>query len=212
MDPDFWLRKWQANETAFHEGEANRLLVQHFSALGLAKGARVFVPLCGKSRDIHWLLARGYEVVGAELSRLAIEQLFAELGVAPAVTEAGPLERFAAEGLVVYVGDIFDLNRETLGPVAAIYDRAALVALPEAMRARYAAHLVHMTHGAPQLLIAFDYDQTLLVGPPFAVPGHEVRKLYGAAYHPSLLEKHPLMGGIRGVGPVVEDAWKLERR
>ncbi|MDQ0348196.1 thiopurine S-methyltransferase [Ancylobacter vacuolatus] len=212
MDPDFWHKKWEANEIAFHEGEANALLVRHFHALGLAPGARVFVPLCGKSHDLHWLLAHGFEVTGAELSRLAVEQLFTELGVTPEITEIGPLERFAAEGITVFVGDIFDLTHEVLGPVDAIYDRAALVALPEAMRARYAGHLVHLTHSARQLLITFDYDQSLTVGPPFAVHEHEVRRLYGAAYHPTLLEKHPLKGGLRGVGPVAEDVWKLERR
>lgn len=212
MEPDFWHRKWEANEIAFHEGEANTLLVRHFHSLGLAPGARVFVPLCGKSRDLNWLLGHGFAVVGAELSRLAVEQLFAELGVVPEITEIGPLERFAAEGLTVFVGDIFDLKRDTLGPVDAIYDRAALVALPEPLRGRYAAHLVHLTHGAPQLLIAFDYEPSLLVGPPFTVPEHEVRRLYGAAYHPTLLEKHPLKGGLRGAEPVAEDAWKLERR
>ncbi|TCK29074.1 thiopurine S-methyltransferase [Ancylobacter aquaticus] len=212
MDPDFWHKQWEANEIAFHEGAANPLLVRHFSALGVHPGARVFVPLCGKSHDLHWLLAHGFTVAGAELSRLAVEQLFTELGVAPEISEIGPLERFAAEGITVFVGDIFDLTRDVLGPVDAIYDRAALVALPEAMRERYAGHLVHLTHSARQLLITFDYDQSLTVGPPFAVDEHEVRRLYGAPYHPSLLEKHPLKGGIRGKEPVVEDVWKLERR
>lgn len=212
MDPDFWHRKWEANEIAFHEGEANLLLVRHFHELGLAPGARVFVPLCGKSHDLHWLLTQGFEVAGAELSRLAVEQLFTELGVTPEITEIGPLERFAAEGITVFVGDIFDLKRETLGRVDAVYDRAALVALPETMRDRYAAHLVHMTHGAPQLLIAFDYDQSLTVGPPFSVPEHEVRRHYGTAYRATLLERHPLKGGLRGTGPVIEDVWRLARR
>lgn len=212
MDPDFWHKKWEANEIAFHESEAHPLLVRHFSALGLAPGARVFVPLCGKSRDMNWLLGHGYEVAGAELSRLAVEQLFSELGVTPEITEIGPLERFAAEGITIYVGDIFDLTRDVLGPVDAVYDRAALVALPEAMRARYAGHLVHLTHSARQLLITFDYDPLLTVGPPFSVNEHEVRRHYGAAYHVTLLEKHPLKGGLRGKEPVAEEAWKLERR
>lgn len=58
----------------------------------------MFVPLCGKSRDMGWLRAQGFTVVGAELSRLAVEQFFGELGLAPEISSAGRLERFEAEG------------------------------------------------------------------------------------------------------------------
>ena len=82
MDPTFWHQRWEKNEIAFHEGKANALLVKHFHELTLAKGRRVFVPLCGKTLDISWLLSNGYHVAGAELSQVAIEQLFMELGIA----------------------------------------------------------------------------------------------------------------------------------
>ena len=80
MDPSFWRQRWEKNEIAFHESKANPLLVKHFTELSLAKGSRVFVPLCGKTLDISWLLSNGYRVAGAELSQIAIEQLFMELG------------------------------------------------------------------------------------------------------------------------------------
>jgi hypothetical protein len=46
----------------------------------------VFLPLCGKTLDIQWLLSRGYGVAGSELSKIAVEQLFSELGVEPNIT------------------------------------------------------------------------------------------------------------------------------
>jgi hypothetical protein len=49
------------------------LLVPHFKALSLPEGGRVFLPLCGKTLDIHWLLTGGYRVSGAELRKIAIE-------------------------------------------------------------------------------------------------------------------------------------------
>lgn len=212
MEHQFWHNKWESNEIGFHEGEPNALLLRHFSALDLAPGARLFVPLCGKSRDVHWLLAQGHAVVGAELSRLAIEQLFAELGLEPQITDAGPLERFTAGALTVFVGDIFDLDRHTLGEVRAVYDRAALVALPTPMRERYAAHLAALTHHARQLLITLDYEPSLLAGPPFPVTEHELRRLYGEAYHLTRLETHELKGGLRGARPIHESAWLLAPR
>ncbi|MCS0504404.1 thiopurine S-methyltransferase [Ancylobacter mangrovi] len=212
MDEEFWHRKWRSDEIGFHQGETNALLLRHFSALGLAPGARVFVPLCGKSRDVHWLLGQGYAVVGAELSRLAVEQLFAELGLDPEVTDQGPLERFEAGRLTVFVGDFLDLDRETLGEVAGVYDRAALVALPEPMRGRYAAHLAAVTRHAPQLLITFEYDPSLAIGPPFSVTEHEVRRHYGAAYHVACAEMHEMKGGLKGGHPAREAAYLLTPR
>ena len=128
----------------------------------------------------------GFTVAGVELSRLAVEQFFAERGLTPAVSQAGQLERFSAEGVTLFVGDIFDLDRDTLPAVDATYDRAALVALPAPLRPRYAAHLIELTSSAPQLLVTFEYDQTRRPGPPFSVMEAEVREHYGATY---LLER-----------------------
>lgn len=211
MDAEFWHRKWANNEIAFHESAANPLLVKHFSALALEKGRRVFVPLCGKSLDIRWLLSNGCRVVGAELSRLAVEQLFSELGVEPAISSYGPVERFSTQDLDVFVGDIFDVTAELLGPVDAVYDRAALVALPEEMRGRYTAHLMQITAKAPQLLICFEYDQSLMAGPPFSISGEEVSRHYRETYALTLLDRVEIPGGFKGKLAATESVWLLKR-
>ena len=66
--------------------EANPLLVKYFPELSPAKGSRVFIPLCGKTLDISWLLKCSCRVVGAELSELAIQQLFDEMKVSPKIS------------------------------------------------------------------------------------------------------------------------------
>jgi len=211
MEADFWHRKWANNDIGFHEGAVNPLLVKHFSSLGLERGDRVFLPLCGKTLDIHWLLSNDYRVVGAELSKLAVEQLFDELGVEPVVSACGPSRRYSAPNLDVFVGDIFDVSRELLGPVDAIYDRAALVALPEAMRGRYTAHLMDITAKAPQLLICFEYDQSLMAGPPFSLAGAEVARHYRATYEVTLLDGVDIAGRFKGKIPATESVWLLKR-
>jgi len=212
MERDFWLARWQNNQIGFHEGTPNTLLVAHFAALGIPAGGRIFVPLCGKSQDMHWLRAQGYTVVGAELSRLAAEQFFAELGLAPVVTPAGRLERFEADGVALLVGDIFDLDQDVLGVVDAVYDRAALVALPPPLRERYAAHLAELTSAAPQLLVTFEYDQTRQAGPPFSVPEAEVRAHYGATYSLVRAETREVLGGLKGTCPAQESVWLISRQ
>jgi thiopurine S-methyltransferase len=211
MDADFWHRKWENNDIGFHEGAANPLLVKHCPALSLEKGGRVFLPLCGKSLDIHWLLGNGYRVIGAELSKLAVEQLFTELGAEPTVSACGPTERYSARDLDVFVGDIFQVSRQLLGSVDAIYDRAALVALPEEMRGRYAAHLMEITEQAPQLLICFEYDQSLMAGPPFSIVSEEIIRHYSDAYEVTLLDRMEIPGGFKGKIAAKESVWLLER-
>lgn len=209
MDAAFWHEKWQNNQINFHEGEANSLLVRHFDLLGLNQESRIFLPLCGKTRDIAWLLDKGYQVVGAELSEMAVKQLYEELGAEPRITEHGPLKCYSGPAIDIFVGDIFHLTAELLGRVDAIYDRAALVALPEDMRIKYTRHLSQITGTAPQLLITFKYDQSQMAGPPFAVPSEEVTRHYEASYKIKHLESKDVPGGLKGKCPAQENAWHL---
>lgn len=209
MEAEFWHTRWENMQIGFHEGEVNRMLAVHLAALGLAPRARLFLPLCGKTRDIAWLLAQGYRVAGAELSEIAVRQLFEEMDVTPLVTEAGPLRRYAAEGIDIFAGDIFDLTADLLGAVDAVYDRAALVALPKVMRGRYAAHLAAITAIAPQLLITFEYNPSVMQGPPFSVADRAVETCHGARYDISVLAVADVPGGLKGFCPAQERALLL---
>jgi thiopurine S-methyltransferase len=93
MEASFWHQKWERGEIGFHKSEANPLLTKHFEKLDLAQGSRIFLPLCGKTRDFAWLLACGYRVAGAELSELAIKELFHDLGVEPSISRMGELDQ-----------------------------------------------------------------------------------------------------------------------
>ena len=198
MDTNFWQQRWEKNDIAFHTSEANPLLVKYFKELSLAKGSRIFLPLCGKTLDIAWLLSQGYRLAGAELSEIAIKQLFMELGVEPKISEIDNLYHYSAENIDIFVGDIFNLSSQMLGLVDAIYDRAALVALPAEMRDRYTAHLTKITDRAPQLLICFEYDQNLMEGPPFSVNNEEVEQHYKESYDLTLLASTNIPGGLKG--------------
>lgn len=211
MDAAFWHQKWEANEIGFHEGEANRLLVKYFNALSLAEGRRVFVPLCGKTLDIAWLLSNGFRVAGAELVESAIEQLFSELGIEPEISEVGGVKRYSAKNIDIFVGDIFAVSSEILGSVDAIYDRAALVALPEEIRRRYTGHLMDISDGTPQLLLTFEYDQSVMDGPPFSISNEEVIQHYGDRYELTLMESIAIPGGLKGKCAATENVWLLKK-
>lgn len=209
MHHDFWHQRWQTNQIGFHLPKANPLLVKHFSRLKLHTGKRILLPLCGKTEDIGWLLSQGYQVAGAELSQIAIEDLFKRLALKPVITIMDNLHRYSAPNIDIYVGDIFKLNANQLGHVDAVYDRAALVALPEDMRKEYCAHLLAITHTAPQLLICFEYDQTIHAGPPFSVDANEVHQHYAQVYTLTLLEHMEMAEGLKGKYPAIEKVWLL---
>lgn len=211
MDANYWYQKWQRKDIAFHEGEANVFLKAHLSVLNLPVGSRIFVPLCGKTRDIAWLLAQGYKVVGAELSELAVTELFAELGVEPQTSREGDLVLCQTTNLDIFIGDIFNLGQALLGDIDAIYDRAALVALPLAMRSQYTAHLIAITKAAPQLVITFEYDQRLMEGPPFSITGAELEQHYATTYQLSKLKTAVVEGKLKGQVDADETIWLLQK-
>lgn len=210
MKHDFWHTKWQKNEIGFHLPEANPVLVKHFPALQLAPNSRIFLPLCGKSLDIPWLLAQGFCVIGAELSTIAVKALFDELKIVPAVVQIGNLVQYSAPNITMFNGDIFELNQELLGKVDAVYDRAALVALPLDMRKSYSTHITSITRRAPQLLVCFDYDQSQIDGPPFCVDANELHMYYQQHFQVKLLASADIEGGLKGNVTVLEKVWLLK--
>jgi len=211
MDATFWHQKWSSNDIAFHENEFNPQLLKYLAVLALPKGSRVLVPLCGKTLDIAWLLAQGYRVAGIELSELAVEQLFMQLNIQPKITDLGQLKHYGGKNIDLFVGDIFALSQKILGAVDAIYDRAALVALPSELRQRYSQHLVELSQQAPQLLICYDYDQTLQAGPPFSISSAEVNRHYQDCYDLKCVESIAVVGGVKGQCPGRENVWLLTR-
>ncbi|VEP15257.1 Thiopurine S-methyltransferase [Hyella patelloides LEGE 07179] len=211
MDSSFWLQKWEKNDIGFHKSEANPVLAKYFEELSLSKGSRLFVPLCGKTLDIAWLLLEGYRVTGAELVEMAVEQLFDELGMKPKISRVGEASLYSAKDINIFVGNILDVSGEILGSVDAIYDRAALVALPEEMRNRYTAHLAEITGKAPQLLVTYEYDQNLMEGPPFSISNEEVERHYSDSYDLSLIVSTDVAGGLKGKCAAKENVWLLQK-
>ncbi|RDV26619.1 thiopurine S-methyltransferase [Alteromonas aestuariivivens] len=212
MHTEFWLEKWHNNDIGFHRSSVNPLLTRFIERLNLPKRAHLFLPLCGKTLDIHWLLKQGYRITGAELSEKAVQELFAELGCQPEIANIGPFVRYNAGPLTVFQGDFFSLSQSHIGGIDALYDRAALVALPASMRLRYANHLREITGSAPQLLITYDYDQTIMSGPPFSVTPQEVAELYQAHCHLDCLEVEAVEGGLKGQCEATERVWLLTPR
>lgn len=178
VEAEFWLQRWREGSTPWHEGAPNEALRRHLDRLELRPGDRVFVPLCGKAEDMWWLHERGLEVLGIDLSPTAGREFLSAHGLQFTKSRGSRHSVLESPGFRLLAGDFFALEADDLAGVAAVYDRAALVALPPPMRRRYAARLSALVE-VPILLISMVYPEHEIDGPPFSVPESEVRELFG---------------------------------
>lgn len=189
MHAEFWQARWAQGEIGFHLPEVNPCLQRHWPALVLPSQARVLLPLCGKSLDIAWLASQGHRVVGVELAQKAVEEFFREHGLQPQISEEGAFLVYRAGAVEIFCGDFFAMTAQQLGDCQAFYDRAALIALPDEMRTRYAGHLSTILPDACRgLLVTLDYEEGQMQGPPFAVTDNEVQHLFAGTWRIEPLE------------------------
>ena len=215
MEPSFWHERWQKNSIGFHQERINSMLQEFWPRLGLAPNTAVFVPLCGKSRDMMWLHERGHNVIGVEISPIAARDFFAEHKLIPETTPRGRFEQWECGRLKILVGDFFELEASDLAEVAGVYDRASLIALPPPLRAHYAEHLASiLPPRAEILLVTLEYSPKEMEGPPFPVGEAEVRRLFEPRYRVAALQAKDALDENphlreRGLTALTERAYRL---
>ena len=209
MNNEHWIERWQEKNIGFHEESVNTLLVKHFKTLNLKHSSNIFVPLCGKTLDISWLMMLGHNIVGVELSEIAVKELFEELYILPKISEENGMLCYQNEGICIFVGDVFNLNPKMVEKVDVIYDRAALVALPKDVRVKYTQHLREITNNAQQILFCVEYDETLMNQTPFSICQDEIKEHYQDHYNIKLLERKEVEGGLKGKYEASDTVWYL---
>lgn len=218
MDAGFWNTRWQDGRIGFHQDRPTPLMLEHWPSLDIPPGARVFVPLCGKSLDMAWLGSQGWNVLGVELSALAVGQFFEEHGLEPEITSSQMGRHFRAGAIEIVCGDAFTLDDALLATCDAVFDRAALIALPPPLRARYANELYRrLPIGCRGLLVTLEYPQHEKDGPPFSVPEDEVRAGFGADWAIDTLERRDILAAQpsfvdEGVTRLHTAVYRMQRR
>jgi thiopurine S-methyltransferase len=196
-----WLQRWNDQNIGWHHVEFNQHLLNHWHSLRLPRGSLVLAPLCGKSRDMLWLAKQGYRIRGIELSPLAVESFFREQSLQPEVTRAAAFDCWRAGPYELHCGDIFDLAQLEINDIDAVYDRASLVALNPQQRAHYAEMLCGLLpKPCRMLLVAMDYPQEEMQGPPYSVREAEVRSLFEARFQVRLLHTLDLLKETKRYG------------
>lgn len=192
MDNAFWLNRWEKNEgLGFNQSKPNFYLQKYVANLNISSSSCIFVPLCGKSIDMYWLYQQGYSILGLELSEIACRDFFIEHHLAFEKTVCSGFSAYQHPGVSLLVGDFFQLKAAHLQHVAAVYDRAALIALPQDMRKTYAKHMANILKlGTPMLLISFTCSEKK-DGPPFSVSETEIHQLFSEYFNIQKLHDSP---------------------
>ena len=199
METEYWLKRWREGRTGWHHEEVMPLLVQHWSALNVRPGARVLVPLCGKSLDMLWLSQQGMRVLGIDVSPIAIESFLAENQLharTRSTAEGTHYEVTNAPGgdIEIINGDVFEADPQAVAQCAAFYDRAALIAMPAPMRDRLANDVyLQLPADSSGLLITLDYPEHEMQGPPFSVDDAEVHRLFDRQWNVERLERRDIL-------------------
>lgn len=217
-DPDYWVARWSEGRTGFHRASPQPWLVEHLEKLAPNGDERVLVPLCGKSVDLAFLESRGHSVVGVDVAEKAFQEFLAEQKRSASVRTEPPFTIHATGRIELWCGDFFAVDPARHGTFPAIFDRAALIAFPDARRAEYARKLVELlAPGGRLLLVAMEYDQAKWAGPPFSVTRDEIARRFGKACRmkpiaeKSLLEEEPVWRE-RGIDRLAETLTLLKRR
>ena len=192
-DKQHWLDRWTENRIGFHEPAVNQHLKNQLPKFNLSPGASVFMPLCGKAHDIVWLADQGYQIIGIELSSLAIESFFEENSLGFQSFENDRFVLYKSGSINLMQGDFFDLQKEDLADCSFVYDRAALIAMDQSQRPKYIQHMNSILPVSEMLLITLDYDQEEMPGPPYSVPESEVHDHYAENYSINLLERNDVI-------------------
>ena len=101
--------------------------------------------------------------------------------------------------------------------VTAVYDRAALVAMPHDLRESYAALLRSLLPEVPQMVVCIEYDQQAMSGPPFSVTPEQVGELYGEKFQIDVLNSSDVIEDNprfkqRGLTYMQESVYRLRPR
>lgn len=202
MEAPFWIQSWEKGgfHTSFHRKDIHPYVLEHLSPAEL-QGKTVLVPLCGKSLDMLYLSSYAEKVIGIELVEQAILEFLEENQLS--YTHPAP-EIYQIGNITLLCRDFMTLTLDDIGRIDWVYDRAALVALPDEMRPQYLQTIDRLTDvHTKSLLITLEYFP-LLESAPFSIPPKMVERYYRTSHFISHVQKPLLMehGMVR--------RWKLQ--
>ncbi len=218
MERDFWIDRWESNQIGFHQDDFSPYLVKYWSALSVDEKSQVFVPMAGKTKDMLWLKNQGHDVLGIELSKMAVDAFFTENELTVSQNTVGEHVHYTSDSIQFLCGDFFHLTADDTKNIKAVFDRASMVAMPVDLRKKYADHMATLLAPSVEvLLVSMEYPEGEMSGPPFSVSGGDIESIFANNFTVKLLESVDVLSGNphlkeRGLTSMVEKIYQLTRR
>ena len=163
------------------------------SSVPAGRRPHIFVPLCGASVDMLYLLQQGWHVIGLDAVRQPLRDFVQSHREQLGDVSGEDSDHISAQHLELFCTDLFspELTAEALGGVDAVWDRGSLVAIGVQQRAAYVSKITQLLSKREKepnwLLNVFDYNtDSAFVAPPHTVPRQTVEALLSA--HASRIE------------------------
>eukprot|EP01059_Diplonema_ambulator_P001518 TRINITY_DN1128_c0_g1_i3.p1 TRINITY_DN1128_c0_g1~~TRINITY_DN1128_c0_g1_i3.p1 ORF type:complete len:265 (+),score=82.02 TRINITY_DN1128_c0_g1_i3:81-875(+) len=180
---NWWDDKWSLRQTSWRRGEATdpqktfdgniEVVRKLLETEPVVKNGKAFVPLCGDSKVVPYLAAKGMSVVCVEGSENALKRLREEIATHPQAVQ---------DRITVIEGDFFTASLPE-ADIDFIYDRGSLVAIDPARRGEYFAAIQKVSK--PGTICYLEgimrnpaIDGNLQTGPPHHLPLETVTDLY----------------------------------
>jgi len=188
----YWTTRYDSKTTGWLINNAHPFLLKNPDLLLGGRSDRVesenskkiFVPLCGTTHDLLYLLSLGFEVFGVEGVKSCFEVLNERDGLGLVFNEKESTYETPDGRLKIYYGDLYKCPIEKWGPFDCVWDRASLIAIDMDFRPSY-ADIIKRSLGSNSLDREFryiievvSYDKSLFQGPPKCVTEEDLKTLY----------------------------------
>ncbi|XP_067936868.1 uncharacterized protein [Watersipora subatra] len=188
--PEAWGALWKQNITPWHEAGGNRLLWKHFGKImsenfseRKPEDLKVFVPLCGKAKDMYLFYQMGFTVVGVEFSPEAISEFFKDNGIATSAADGTSFTMSSDGKLIIGQGDIYSFTSDKLPfpKYDIIWDRGSFEAINKEDREKYVQQMVDLfAPDGTYLIYTNDYNDSEYSGPPMRFNMADMQSYFGA--------------------------------
>lgn len=180
MDKDEWVNAWNEGRTNFHRNGPHEFLVQYYDQVNLPENSNILVPMCGKSHDLIWLKEKGHNVFGVEIVNRPCQEFWSDHKLEFQERSIESAQVYEGDRITIINDDFFNFPRESIPEkIDFIFDRAALVALPEEMRKVHYSRIKELSSpGTKILLDSFEYDRQFETRAPYSVSDAEVKAAY----------------------------------
>ncbi|CAL8110762.1 unnamed protein product [Orchesella dallaii] len=204
---EYWENRYKKRNFEWHIEEVHPQLLKYLSKLTQleteetvegSKAKKFFVPLCGKTKDIPFLLKLGFEVFAVEAIDSVVQELINENNLELTFDEKRSIYHDKDEQLKIYCGDLFKCPIEEYGPFDCIWDRASFIALDYSFRPSYIDMMKRSVgygsengvHNFRYLLQSVTYDKSNFAGPPRCVDAADIKEFFGLWADVTVLESN----------------------